>query len=88
MLARCLANEYRVFSDNINIFPANSDFISFAEDTPVSRLAKKYQRNDPSRAGINLNIIDRSEPASVGFIDNFLASEFGYTAIQNHQLRM
>lgn len=74
MLARSLANKHRVLSYNINILPANSDFFSFAEYAPIFGLAEQNKRNNPSRAGIDLDIIDGSEPTAVGFIDNFLAS--------------
>lgn len=68
------ANKNCVAADNIDIFPAYSDSFSSAADSPVFWSAEYNQRNNSAAAGINFNIVHKSDSASVRFVDNFFAS--------------
>lgn len=82
-----LAHKNRIVADNIYILPADADTLTLAADAEKFRSAINYQRNHTAAAGIHLHIADKSQPASVGFVYNFLAPEFGHTAVHMYCLR-
>ena len=77
------ANENGVVADNVNILPANSYPFSSSANVEIPRFAENNQSNYSSATRINFNVADKTYSATVGFVDNFFASQFGYTAIHS-----
>lgn len=83
ILALCFADKNSITSDNLNVFPTNSYPFSSAAYAPVFGLSVNNECNHSAATTVNLNIADKAQTASVGFVYNFFASQFRNTAIHN-----
>lgn len=78
-----LTNEYCIAPDDVDVFPAYSDPFSSSADSPIFRSAHYNQSYNTPAAGINFDVADGTEPASIGFVYNFLTSQFCYATVHS-----
>ncbi len=69
-----LTDKNCIIADNLYILPADSYSFSFSADSPIFWSAENNKGGYSSAAGVNLNITDKPQSATVGFVDYFLAS--------------
>ena len=75
------ADNNRIFTYNLNIFPADPYILISAHKSQASAFAPDDHRDKTAAAGVDFNVADIAEPATGFGTDYFFISEIRNTAV-------